>query len=152
MFYRLTYRMYSNTIKFMIQQLDSMLTIATYKDVFPDKNVDEQLNIEDGILWLVTKVTDGIFYISGEWGLKVECISLLLTQIKEHITSLHNNKIFVRIEGFPKLDENGHPELEIFCRYLFRRDDVYVEKVETIQPTRSPIDKKKYKIKSRGKT
>lgn len=133
----------------MTKQLNSMLTRSICNELFPTLDINNQLNIEEGLPWLVTTVKDELFYVSGEWGIKFENVAPLLAQIKEHITLLHCNKIFVRVEGFPKIDNNGYPELEIFCRYTLRRDNIYLEKVEEFEPSLSPIDKTKYKARKK---
>lgn len=131
----------------MIKSLDSMLTINTYGALFPDRIDDD--TTQDGILFLATTTRQGIIFINNEWSIQYIHISSLLELIKEHIVALHSNKTFMAVECFPKLDENGYPEIEIYCKYQYNRKDVYIETIEIESPKLSPIDKKKYKIKGK---
>lgn len=116
-----------------LHQLDNMLINSISNRIGIKMESDS-----DGkwIHFLVTEIQDNIYYIDNEWSIKTCDIPNLLDKVKEHIVDYHNNKIFVGIESFIKLDENNKPTIEVFCKYKFKRDDIYLDS-KTIKPKTS---------------
>lgn len=107
-----------------LHQLDNMLINSVNRiGIKMESDLDNKW-----IHFLVTQIQDNIFYIDNEWAIKMCDIPILLDKIKENVIDYHNNKIFVGIESFVKLDENNKPIIEVFCKYKFKRDDIYVAK------------------------